>query len=294
MSKEIFNGEPFVVLVHSDLDGVGCAILLTNVYGKQITKIFNTGYNSIDKKIYNASLSNCKNILITDLSLEQEYIETVNVYFDNVIFIDHHATSKDIIYPDNWEVHINIKACATKLLHLFLTHKGCNLKEADGFVRLVNDYDLWLHKDPNSILLNNIYWELKFNTFLKLFLAYDFPPDLFELALKIQKHKEEDIAEFENYIIDDDLMVIIADKHISDISLFYKNQKHFFIINKKGKISLRSPKNMLPFYKQLNDVGVKSGGHHNAGGAELKGTSHEQNNMYIIEMFYDFVTEETK
>ena len=289
MSLKLFNGDPFVVLTHSDMDGVGCAILLTNTYKKQVVKILNTGYNSIHQKIHNASLHNCKNIIVTDLSLEDIHIKSLEVYFDNVIFIDHHETSKDIRYPLDWKVFINTKACATKLVQVFLTHKGHDLKSSKEFVNLVNDYDIWLHQDSDSILLNNIYWELKFNKFLKSFLTYTFPPDLYRKARQIQKVKEEDIVEFDSYIIEDDLMVIVADKHISDISLFYREQKHFFIINKKGRLSLRSTKNMLPFYEQLKSINISCGGHKNAGGVELKGTKYETDNMEIIEMFYNFV-----
>ncbi len=299
MSK-IFNGEPFVLLTHYDLDGVGCALLLEKVAQDQILNMTPTGYNSIEKNV--KKFNNNKNLIITDFSPHQNIIDILNEKFENVIIIDHHLSSLEVDFPKHWKTYINMKASGTKLLYLYLKKLGYNLEGTKQFVECVNDYDyvMWENIDHfndekqrwmNAIYLNNIFWNLKFFPFNQKFKNFSWTPNLWKKAKDLQNIKEREISEFDNYLIDDFLRIVMAKNYISDISLFYTNEKHFVIMRNKNEMSFRSKFNLKSFYTQLNDIGIPAGGHKNAGGVNLKNTDYAGKEMEVIELFYNFLKE---
>jgi hypothetical protein len=289
--KKIFNDEEFAVLTHFDLDGAGSALMFKHACQKQIIMYKSVGYGKITKLLNSIE---CKNLVITDLSLTQEQVQIANSNFTNVIWIDHHETSIDIECPKHWIVHINTKACGTKLSYLYLKHLGYDMQIAKDFVNCVNDYDMWILKDPDSVLLNNMFWDLKFFPFIENFENFEFSPKLREKAQQLQQVKEAEIAKFDNFLLDNVLRVIVANTHISDISLFYTKEDYHVIIRNKGAVSFRSKKDMTPFYNELEKLNIPSGGHKFAGGCELKGTEYEDNHMDVIEIFYNFVKEQNE
>jgi oligoribonuclease NrnB/cAMP/cGMP phosphodiesterase (DHH superfamily) len=285
--KTIFNGEQFGVLTHHDLDGAGCAMLLRATFGKQIAAIKSTGYHKI---VPVSSRFKVKNLFITDISLNQEQIDHIDSIMDNVILIDHHESSLLYTYPEHWKVMINMKACGTKLTYLFLKALGgfYNGNVAD-FVEIVNDFDMWILEIDESKLMNNLFWDMNFFGFINALKEFEISEEMLNKGQALQDVKDAEIAEFHNYLIDDKIRVVVADDHISDISLFYTNEEHFVIIRKGGCLSFRSSLDMGPFFEELNKEGVSGGGHKHAGGAELKGTVHENDEMFVIETFYNFI-----
>jgi oligoribonuclease NrnB/cAMP/cGMP phosphodiesterase (DHH superfamily) len=288
--KKIFNGEKFGLLTHHDLDGAGCAVLAKYVFGDQIKTVKSTGYHKI---IQQAQKIDSENLLITDISLSQEQIDAMADIAQNVILIDHHETSLAQTYPEHWTVHINMKACGCKLTYLWLRALGYDYFPAETaeFVELVNDFDMWHLKHPESILLNNLFWERNFFGFVKDLASFNITEEMLQKGQAIQDVKEAEIADFDNFLIDGILRVVVADDHISDISLFYTEQDHFVIIRKKGSCSLRSKLDMMPFFERLNAMGVSGGGHKHAGGCELAGTEYEDDPTPVIELFYNWIME---
>ena len=281
---KIFNGEDFQVLTHFDLDGAGGPLLLRHCVNDQITKVYPCGYGKILswlQKNYG------KNLFISDLSLSQEEIETADMNFANVIWADHHETSQGLDYPEHWKIMITMKCSATKIIYLWLKHIGYDVECAKSFVDNVDDYDMWIHKIPSSMMLNNIFWELSFWKFTDAFRKFTFNKDLWKKAKELQEEKLIEIASYENYCIEDTLRVVIGKKYVSDIKLFYPNEEHIIILTGKSKMSIRSSLDLSNFYKELEKIGIKAGGHKNAGGVDFKGEP-----MVVIELFYDFIKKE--
>lgn len=282
--KKIFNDEPFTIISHFDLDGCAAPMLFKHCYPKQIKKILYTGYGKLTKTIEKQS---CNNLVITDLSLTQDQINVVNFLYEEVILIDHHASSENLKYPDHWKVHIHLKGCATLLAFHFLQHKGFDLSVAKKFAEEVNNYDMWIDPSGTSKYLNNAFWILKPWEFREEFKNFKWKKSLFKRAKEFQISKEQEILAYENYTIDGILRVVVGDKYISDISLFFIEDNHIVFRN-KNLISLRSKFNMMPFYDQLLELHIEFGGHKNAGGGFFDGDPVE-----LIELFLNFIKENT-
>ncbi len=278
---KIFNDENFFVLTHFDLDGSGGPLLLRHCFGEQIAKVIPTGYGKITGIIKKNST---KNIFITDINLTQEQIDLTNELYENVYLFDHHETSIGLKYPKHWKVFLNTKACATKLIYLWLEHNGFDLSSAKSFVNTVNEYDIWIDPAGNCKYLNNIFWNLSFWKFSKAFKNFTWDKELWKKAKELEKIKVKEILEMENYEIENLIRVVIGNKYVSDITLHYP-ENNFIIISKDDKISIRSNKNLLPFYDQLKELNIAVGGHKFAGGI----THNEP--MEIIELFYNFLKE---
>lgn len=278
--KKIFNGEPFEIITHFDVDGAGGPLLIEHCYGKQVTKVYPCGYSKLD-----AALSKKKhNVFISDLSLTQEQIDLANKNFDRVIWFDHHEMSLNLNYPEHWIVYIRTEACATKLIYLWLIFHGVDLSFAKAFVDDVNDYDMWIHKSKSSIYLNNIFWDLMFWKFSKAFSKFKWDPLLWVRAKELQEEKLKEIATYETFELEGKLRVTFAKKHISDITLFYPKEKNHLIFRKNNAVSIRSETDLTKFYKQLNEKGIITGGHKLSGGIQW-----DDDPIKLAELFYNFI-----
>ncbi len=278
---KLFNNEKFNIITHYDLDGVGGPLLIKHCFKDQVNKVSPCGYGKITAVIEKNS---CDNLIISDLSLTQEQVDSVNDNYKNVFWFDHHITSFDVKYPKHWKVFINTKACATKLIYLWLGHHNFDIESAKRFVSSVDSYDTWKHNDPAGIPLNNIFWELNFHKFSSAFKTFTWTKENWKRAKEIQKEKEEEIASYDSYEIENFIRVTFGNKYVSDISLFYSKEKHHIIFRNKKSLSVRSSFDLTDFYKQLNDLGYPGGGHHFAGGFQYSGDP-----MVFIELFYDYI-----
>jgi len=136
---KIFNGEEFTILTHFDLDGAGGPLLFRHCFGEKVTGVFPCGYGKVKANIQKHA---CKNIVLTDLSLNQENIDLVNELYENVYYFDHHPQSTKLDFPKHWHSFVNLGCCATKLVYLWLEYQKFDLSCAKEFVEMVNDYDV--------------------------------------------------------------------------------------------------------------------------------------------------------
>jgi oligoribonuclease NrnB/cAMP/cGMP phosphodiesterase (DHH superfamily) len=274
-------------LVHNDTDGVGCLILL-----KKYLNIDNYIMTSIPKfeyNLYRLKERGITDLIIADLSLDQHLIDVVNNEFENVVWIDHHESSLGHEVP--FKNLINMNGSGTLLTMKWLKDVFPDIKfsrEMKTLVKLINDYDLWIHNHPESNLLNNLFFSDKPSVFMDTFKngigTFLDNDDNYKKAVAIQEKKESEIVAMETYLVGD-MRVVLADNYISDISLMFP-EEHFFIIKGNG-FSLRSNKAMKTLYNEYNEKGYTAGGHSNAGGGQLKG----KEVVDAIEIFYNFTQE---
>ncbi len=136
----------------------------------------------------------------------------------------------------------------------------------------------------NAVLLNNIFWDINFWTFSKMFSKGSWNKNLWNRSWAIENEKQEAISKMKTCEIEGLLRVVMANDYISDIPLYFK-ETNFVIIRGGGKMSVRSDLDLMPFYKQCNDKGIEIGGHPNSAGA------YHKDEMVLIEEFYNYLKE---
>jgi oligoribonuclease NrnB/cAMP/cGMP phosphodiesterase (DHH superfamily) len=150
---------------HNDLDGIGCQIVLKNYFNNIEFSV--TTYNNIDEVLEKTinKLDRYDGIFITDISPNnRELFDRIDI---PMVYLDHHETALDLHDPDE-NFYCVPEVCATKLTKGYIENMfHVKLSHLDYFVDVVNDYDMWLHRDPKSWALNELYynyWSTKFRT----------------------------------------------------------------------------------------------------------------------------------
>lgn len=72
------------LFTHTDLDGVGCAILAYLAFGRENVDVEYCNYNDVNEKVSDFLIygtpGEYKNIFITDISVSEELAKTINKY----------------------------------------------------------------------------------------------------------------------------------------------------------------------------------------------------------------------
>ena len=184
------------MFTHSDLDGIGCAVLANHVFEKRESRIGrrigNIGsvvfvdYSNIDqnvekylKKVALEDEHKPRLLVITDICPRKEIIDQITAEVKpgvlEAVVIDHHQTTAWLGgYDYPWLVH-DQSACATKLFSHWL-EDNLNIAWVPGdvcrFVDQVDAYDRWLLAHPlraSAEKLNRLLWFLGFDRFIEVF-----------------------------------------------------------------------------------------------------------------------------
>lgn len=154
------------LFTHTDLDGVGCAILAYLAFGRKNVDVEYCDYKNIDGIVREFYLSDANKqydaIYITDISIDEEnaaWIEELVHSGERWHLFDHHATALGLNKYDWCEVSVmndtlGIKTSGTELFYTYLRRHEqfdrlsanviCNI---DEFVDIVRDYDTWRWKE---------------------------------------------------------------------------------------------------------------------------------------------------
>ncbi len=162
------------LFTHTDLDGVGCAIIAKVILGRNIVDVEYCDYDNIDDRIAEfistKDYDNYSHVYITDLSINKENAEKIeNTFPDNFTdgfnlgehftLLDHHPTAlwlNKYFWATVKEIddETKEKVCGTRLFftELLDTHEFYHLKTNRlyallDFVEIVNKYDTWLWKE---------------------------------------------------------------------------------------------------------------------------------------------------
>ena len=155
-----------LLLTHTDLDGVGCGVLFTGSrLGQGTVELVDNG--AIDARVRDA-LEGAPAILVTDHGIDAETADRVDAYVaagGQFTLLDHHRSTQHLA-GRRWAI-VDEARSATGLL---FDHLGKPVAFAE-FARLVEDHDLWLHRDPRSARLAALVGLLGHERFLARFSA---------------------------------------------------------------------------------------------------------------------------
>ena len=154
------------LFTHTDLDGIGCAILAYLAFGRENVDVEYCDYKNINENVREFYLNERDKIydvaLITDISINEEVAEQLNMIVEidgRWILLDHHATALGLnkykwctVKVTNESTGINTSG--TELLYQRLLRfdyfdpynkRVCN--NIRRFVDIVRDYDTWRWKE---------------------------------------------------------------------------------------------------------------------------------------------------
>lgn len=243
-----------ILITHTDLDGVGCEILFRRKFENENIKVLQANYNDIDDVILKVE-KNYPNaeFYITDLYVSEEMMRHLSENRNFVMLVDHHKTSENL--NKFYKVFRNENICATKIFYEFLlktirnNFEKSKLEEFSQLVELVNDYDLWIHKNLDSKKINDLYYLIGREKFVERFLKNPIPVlnDNEKLILEIDsgkknKYFEESLSKIK--ALNDDIGYVFAENYISELAnylLRFTIFKYIMVINMRHKtISIRS------------------------------------------------------
>lgn len=215
-----------MVFSHTDLDGIGCAILAYLAFGRENVDVEYCNYDDVDEKVreFWEHVGDAKydSVYITDISVSDALAKDIDVHTGSHKWrlFDHHATAIGLnkykwcyVTIENADL---VKTSGTELFWLYLVHNGYfdelsesradAVKNISRFVEIVRDYDTWRWKEElgeeglickqiNDLLYINGR-EFFINWIISCITIDD--PDKFpllygeQLALLIQKQKDID------------------------------------------------------------------------------------------------------
>ncbi|WP_145413415.1 DHH family phosphoesterase [Paenibacillus xylanexedens] len=181
------------LFTHTDLDGVGCAIIAKLAFDEVDVEYCN--YNEIDQKVKDFTglmkFKEYDKVYITDISVSKEVADLIEYsvtekkeYLNRYQLIDHHATAKWLneyrwAYVDDMELSIIpgekvMKSSGTSLFYNYLwENENANLPFALNFIEKVRRYDTWdwhtIHNDNEAKRLNDLLYLIGRDRFVQRF-----------------------------------------------------------------------------------------------------------------------------
>lgn len=142
------------LFTHTDLDGVGCAILAKLAFGEEVD-ISYCNYNDINESVLdylNNSDDSLSYIYITDIRVNEDIAKLLDER-GGVCLLDHHPTALELNKYTWCKVMVEdlngVKTSGTKMFYYWLGMNGYlsdeleNNKALGKFAELVRDYDTW-------------------------------------------------------------------------------------------------------------------------------------------------------
>lgn len=151
------------LFTHTDLDGVGCAILAYLAYGKENVDVEYCNYDDVDNKVSRFFIKEIPGkydkVFITDISINENLAVAIDRYAKSGLWqlFDHHQTALDLNKYDWCNVLIEapdgsgLKTCGTELFGVYLLSSAGlvnryhwdTLTNILQFIGIVRDYDTW-------------------------------------------------------------------------------------------------------------------------------------------------------
>lgn len=291
------------LFTHTDLDGVGCAVLASFAfpapeYQLSITYV---GYSNVNQKVLQY-FEDCQTdvfLLITDISVNTQVADRIDeMSFDKKLLLDHHATAVEPLSKYDWCIveptsPTSEKESGTSLLFKYLVHENLipqgHCSRFKAFVNMVTAWDTWTWKDNNCSIapkLNDLLqlWGLAgFHDWCKYWIGCKHYPNLdeegevtcdvlFEVKAQYVEEKSDTVM-IRTTKDGHDYGVVFADKYISELGNAicerYPELEFIAIIDMSNlTISFRSIHDRLNLGKDIASK-IGGGGHPQSAGAPI-------------------------
>lgn len=308
------------LFTHTDLDGIGCAVLGKLAFAKENLEIEYCDYNNVNEKVKNFYIGAEKNhyhrVYITDISVSDDVAQIIEHYNDNRCYpptklLDHHPTALFLNKYEwaNVKVESEVgKECGTKLFYEELCNyfHSRDLIAISDFVENVRRYDTWEWKnrfdDIKPKQMNDLFYILGRNRFIASTLEDILYCDNYtyienknktrDLLLLLNQEKIDGYikSKAKNLTVKDILGykagIVFGEQYHSELGnkLAEMNPHLDFIviINPEKSISYRSIGDKVDLGKYIASV-YGGGGHPNAAGSQIN----DDIRMKIIDMVFD-------
>ena len=150
------------LFTHTDLDGVGCAILAYLAFGIENVAVEYCNYDDIDLRVsqffIKSNPGEYDKVFITDISINENLAVAIDRYAKSGVWqlFDHHQTALELNKYDWRNVLIEapdgsgLKTCGTELFGVYLLSEGLfdcygktTINNILQFIGIVRDYDTW-------------------------------------------------------------------------------------------------------------------------------------------------------
>ena len=289
------------LFTHTDLDGVGCAILAKLAFGEEVD-ISYCNYDDINENVMNYLNHNDDSlsyIYITDIRVNEEVAELLDKR-GGVVLLDHHPTALGLNkYP--WcKVKVEdlngVKTSGTKMFYHWLGMNGCLKEELETnealsrFAELVRNYDTWrwselgeegvICKQVNDLMY--LYGRDKFITWCISEIYDEVFPRLYsvdELLLNTKQKEIDEYVEEKNEQLFTSPMCgrvcgfVFAEKYVSELGnrlcKMHPEIDYVAMIDMGSKtVSYRTVKDDIDLGKDVAQL-FGGGGHPKAAGSEF-------------------------
>ena len=134
------------LFTHTDLDGVGCAILAKLAFGDNVSITYCNSPSELEANVNSLIMPDYEKCYITDLSVSSDY-NNINFLatYKNLILFDHHKTAEWLNDYDFATVRVKYKnklTCGTELFYNYLV-KHDLISTKPYFVEQIRLYDTW-------------------------------------------------------------------------------------------------------------------------------------------------------
>lgn len=287
------------LFTHTDLDGVGCAILAHLAFNFEID-IEYCDYANINEKVMNYLNTNdgSSYIYITDISVNKEVAELLDKR-GGVHLLDHHPTALGLNKYSWCKVMVEdlsgVKTSGTKMFYHWLCINGCFVDELENnqalnrFAELVRNYDTWrwstlgdkglICKQVNDLLY--LYGRERFIRWCLSEIHDEMFPRLYaadELVLKLKQQeideyiKEKDEQLFTSPMCGMNCGFVFAERYFSELGnrLCELHPEIDFVamIDMSGAVSYRTVKANVDLGEDVAKL-FGGGGHPKAAGSQF-------------------------
>lgn len=154
------------LFTHTDLDGIGCAILAYLAFGRENVDVEYCDYSNVNDKVrdffYNGNWDEYEHVFITDISISNELAMAIDKKCDEEQWnlFDHHNTAIYLNAYDWCQVLdvtplTHIKTCGTELFYKYLhvvldkfpITDTWTQENVQKFVETIRDWDTWRWKE---------------------------------------------------------------------------------------------------------------------------------------------------
>lgn len=170
-----------ILFTHTDLDGVGCAVLAKKAFGDDVVVVY-CNHNDVNEKVKAFLDGGCygfSHCYITDISVNAEIADMIDECEDcSFTLLDHHMTASwlntrcwatvnfdeekakdEFVFLPSFEVR---GRSGTEMFYYYLSAFMASVRQYEEFANLVADYDVWAWKTSargeTSKKMNDFYY----------------------------------------------------------------------------------------------------------------------------------------